>query len=82
MGRRATFQSDQKSLDLENRPTGNGTQADQGLPPKDSENHFVLAKAIAKWVLISIAVMMALGYLIEALDSKVLSILVTVPRWH
>jgi hypothetical protein len=70
MGRRAAFFSDEKSQDLENPEMTDGKKAKEQLALTDSENHFSLAKAVVKWILISIAVMMAVGYLVEALDSK------------
>ena len=70
MGRRAMFLSGENSKDLEDHSTTSDKIVREQIRPKDSENSFPLAKAIAKWILISITVMMAVGYLVEALDSK------------
>lgn len=82
MGRRAAFSPDSKSHDLEDHPVTNDHQNKDQETSKPSESSFALARAIAKWILISFVAMMAVGYLIETLDSKARSSLERPPGRH
>lgn len=71
MGRRAGFSPDPKfHNNSEDHFITDDSKAREQETQKPPESSFALARAIAKWVLISLAVMMAVGYLVEALDSK------------